>query len=132
MLYFNLLRIEELNQNQILSKSWTLFHVSCTTSILYRGSRMLRENVCFQYRFRITDGNRPEGCGELPPCKGMKLPPIVAELAAVYHEDAFDENIVKYWLHEITLYHSDLSDQPSSGRPPFEDIDARILQVLEA
>jgi hypothetical protein len=29
--------------------------------------------------------------------KGMKLPAIVAELAAVYHEDAFDENRGKYW-----------------------------------
>jgi hypothetical protein len=28
--------------------------------------------------------------------KGMKLPAIVAELAAVYHKDAFDENKVKY------------------------------------
>jgi hypothetical protein len=28
--------------------------------------------------------------------KGMKLPAIVAELAAVSHEDAFDENRVKY------------------------------------
>jgi hypothetical protein len=33
--------------------------------------------------------------------KGMKLAAIVAELAAVYHKDAFDENRVKYWLHEI-------------------------------
>jgi hypothetical protein len=33
--------------------------------------------------------------------KGMKLPAIVSELAAVSHEDAFDENRVKYWLHEI-------------------------------
>jgi hypothetical protein len=64
--------------------------------------------------------------------KGMKLSAIVAELAAVYHEDAFDENRMKYWLHEIKLHRSDLSDRPSSGRPPLEDIDARILQVLEA
>jgi hypothetical protein len=28
--------------------------------------------------------------------KGMKLPATVAELAPVYHEDAFDENRVKY------------------------------------
>jgi hypothetical protein len=49
--------------------------------------------------------------------KGMKLPAIVAELAAVCHKDAFDENRVKYWLHEIKLHHSDLSDRPSSGRP---------------
>jgi hypothetical protein len=28
--------------------------------------------------------------------KGMKLPAVVAELVAVYHEDTFDENRVKY------------------------------------
>jgi hypothetical protein len=43
--------------------------------------------------------------------KWMKLPAIVAEPAAVYHEDAFDENRVKYWLHEIKLHRSDLSDR---------------------
>jgi hypothetical protein len=51
----------------------------------------------------------------------MKLPAIVAELTA------FDENIMKYWLHEIKLHLSDLSH-----RPRLEDIDARILKVLEA
>jgi transposase len=64
--------------------------------------------------------------------KGMKLPAIVVELAAVYHEGAFDENRVKDWLHKIKLHRSDLSDRPSSGRPTLEGIDARILQVLEA
>jgi hypothetical protein len=39
---------------------------------------------------------------------------------------------VKYWLHELKLHHSDLSNQPSSDRLPLEEIDARILQVLEA
>jgi hypothetical protein len=29
--------------------------------------------------------------------KGMKLPAIDAELAAVYHKDTFDENRVKHW-----------------------------------
>jgi hypothetical protein len=64
--------------------------------------------------------------------KGMKPPVIVAELAAVYREEAFDESRVKYELHEIKLHRSDLSDRPSSGRPPLEHIDIRILQVLEA
>jgi hypothetical protein len=54
--------------------------------------------------------------------KGMKLPAIVAELAAVYHEDLFDENMVKYWLHEVKLHRSHLSDRPRSGRPPLEGI----------
>jgi hypothetical protein len=61
------------------------------------------------------------------PRKGMKLPAIVAELAAVDHEDVFDENRVKYWLYEIKLHRSDLSN-----RPPLGDINAPILQVLEA
>jgi hypothetical protein len=65
-------------------------------------------------------------------CKGMKLPAIVTEGAAVYHGDAFDENRVKYWLHEIKLHCSELSDRPSSDRRLLEDVDARILQVLEA
>jgi hypothetical protein len=64
--------------------------------------------------------------------KGMKLPAIVAELVAVYHEDAFDENRVKYRLHEIQFHRSDLSDRPNSGRVPLEDIDVGILQILEA
>jgi hypothetical protein len=42
--------------------------------------------------------------------KAMELPVIVAQLVEVYHEDAFDENRVKYWLHEIKLHRSDLSD----------------------
>jgi hypothetical protein len=63
--------------------------------------------------------------------KGMILPAIIAELAAVSHEDAFDECRVNYWLPEIKIHRSDLSDRASSGRPPLEDIDAQILQVLE-
>jgi hypothetical protein len=64
--------------------------------------------------------------------KDMKLPAVVAEIGAVYHIDAFDENRMKYWLHEIKLHGSNLSDRPSSRRPPSEDIDAQIQQVLEA
>jgi hypothetical protein len=38
---------------------------------------------------------------------------------------------VKYWLYEIKLHRSDLSDRPNSRRRLLEDIDAQILQVLE-
>jgi hypothetical protein len=47
--------------------------------------------------------------------KGMKSPAIVAEPVAVYHNDAFDDDRVKYWLYEINLHRSDLSDRSSSG-----------------
>jgi hypothetical protein len=56
--------------------------------------------------------------------KGPKLPAVVAELAAIYHEAALDENRVKYWFHEIQSHRSGLSDRPSSGRAPLEDLDA--------
>jgi hypothetical protein len=92
---------------------------------------MRREKVRLQYTFTITDGNRAEVSGELPPSRGDETAIIVA-LATVDHKDTFDENKVKYWLHEMKLLHSDLSNRPSSGRRPLEDIDARILQVLEA
>jgi hypothetical protein len=47
--------------------------------------------------------------------KGMKLPAIIAEIAGVYHKNAFDENRGKYWVHKIKLHRSDLSDRPSSN-----------------
>jgi hypothetical protein len=62
----------------------------------------------------------------------MNLLAIDTELAVVYHKDEFDENKVKYYLHEIKLHCSDLSDRPSPGRLPLEDINAWTLQVLEA
>jgi hypothetical protein len=62
--------------------------------------------------------------------KGMKLPAVVAERAAVDHENAFDENRVKYCLHEIELNRSNLSDRSSPGGRPLEDMDALILQVF--
>jgi hypothetical protein len=45
--------------------------------------------------------------------KRMKLPVIVAEKVTVCHKDAFDENGVKYWPHEIMFHCSDLSDRPN-------------------
>jgi hypothetical protein len=88
---------------------------------------MYVDNICLELRMEIGQRHAVSYLHR----KGMKLPAIVAEPAAVYHEDAFDENRVKYWLHEIKRHRSRLSERPSSGRPPLEDIDARILQVLE-
>jgi hypothetical protein len=64
---------------------------------------MLRENIRLQYPFRITDGNRAGYVVSYLHHKGMKLPAIVAERAVAYYEYAFDENIVKYWPHEIKV-----------------------------
>jgi hypothetical protein len=85
---------------------------------------MLRENIRLQYPFRITDGNQAENGVSYLHHKGMKLPAIVTEPAAVSNEDAFNENRVKHWQHEIKLHCSDLSDRPSFDRPLLKDIDA--------
>jgi hypothetical protein len=61
--------------------------------------------------------------------KGMKLPAIVAELAAVSQEDALDKDRAKHWPHETKLPRFDLNDRASSSQTPLEDIDARILEV---
>jgi hypothetical protein len=53
-------------------------------------------------------------------CKDMKLPEIIVELASVYHDEAFHANRVQYWFHEFKLHRSDLSDRPSSSRPPLK------------
>jgi hypothetical protein len=50
----------------------------------------------------------------------MKLPEIVVELAAVYHKEAFNENRVKYWEHQLQIDHSNLRDRLSSGKPPLK------------
>jgi hypothetical protein len=61
----------------------------------------------------------------------MKLTEIVTELASILHEEAFDENKVNHWLHELKLHRSDLSDRPHSSGLLLEEIDARILQIAE-
>jgi hypothetical protein len=68
----------------------------------------------------MTDGNRAEACGELPSPQGDETVCDRWELAAAYHENAFNENRVKYWLHEIKLHHSDLSDRPKPAEPLLE------------
>jgi hypothetical protein len=70
---------------------------------------MFRENICLKCAFRIPGEDRAEVCGDLYlHRKGMKLLEIVAELAPVSHEEVFDENRIKYWLHELKLHHFDL------------------------
>jgi hypothetical protein len=89
---------------------------------------MYVDNICLELQMEIGQNHTVSYLHG----KRMELPAIVAEPAAVYHEDAFDENRIKCWLHQIELHRSHLSDRPSSGRPPLEYINAQILQVLEA
>jgi hypothetical protein len=55
-------------------------------------AKMYVYNICLELQMEIEQRDVVSYLHR----KGMKLPAIVAELAAVYHEDAFDENRVKY------------------------------------
>jgi len=63
--------------------------------------------------------------------KGLKLPAIVQELSNTYGADAYPETDVKYWIHELKLGREDLHDQGGPGRPPLDDVDAKILALLQ-
>jgi hypothetical protein len=110
------------------SLSCFLHNVNSTSRIQDATGKCTFKNI----RLELQMGFEQRHVVSSPHLKEMKLPAIVAELAAVYYKDAFNKNKVKYWPHEIMLHRSDLSDPPSSGRSPLEDIDARILKVLEA
>jgi len=62
--------------------------------------------------------------------KGMKLYAIHQELCSTYGEAVYSIETVKYWLHQIKLEREDLTDQPTSGRPPLDDLDASIMREL--
>jgi hypothetical protein len=55
---------------------------------------------------------------------------IVAELASVDGEQADAKKAVEYWIRQVELGQSDMEDEAKHGRPPFDDVDARILACL--
>jgi hypothetical protein len=62
--------------------------------------------------------------------KKFALDRIVAELALVYGEQVYAKKAVEYWIHQVKLGKSDLGDEAKHRRPPFDDVDARILVWL--
>jgi hypothetical protein len=54
-------------------------------------AKMYVYNICFEFQMEIEQRYAVSYLHR----KGIKLPAIVAELAAVYHEETFSENRVK-------------------------------------
>jgi hypothetical protein len=55
---------------------------------------------------------------------------ILAEFASVSGEQAYAKKAVEYWIHQVELGRSDMEDEVKHGRPPHDDVDARILACL--
>jgi hypothetical protein len=59
--------------------------------------------------------------------KKFALDRIVAELASVSGEQAYAKKMVEYCIQQIKLGRSDMEDEAKHGRPPLDDVDARIM-----
>lgn len=57
---------------------------------------------------------------------------IKEKLIATYQNNAMKLKSKKYWFNEFKCGRSNLNDNPKSGRPPLDDIDAVILKTLNA
>ena len=62
--------------------------------------------------------------------KDKKPKEIVRELKLVYKDDSLSQNRVYYWVNEIRRGRTDLSNNPSPGRPMDHEIDNAILSIL--
>jgi hypothetical protein len=59
--------------------------------------------------------------------KKFTLDRSVTELASVYGEQTYAKKAVEYWIHQVKLGRSDMEDEAKHGRPPLDNVDARIL-----
>jgi hypothetical protein len=62
--------------------------------------------------------------------KKFVLGRIGAELASAYGEHASAKKAVERRIHEVKLRRSDMGNEAKHGRPPLDDVDARILACL--
>lgn len=62
--------------------------------------------------------------------KGKNPVKIQDKLIATYQSKAMKLKAIQYWFHEFKCGRSNVNDNPKSGRPPLDDIDAIILKTL--
>jgi transposase len=62
--------------------------------------------------------------------EGLATDQIVSKLQEHYHEHAYEDRTVRFWMTELERGREDLRDAPRTGRPPLEDIDDPILDLV--
>lgn len=62
--------------------------------------------------------------------KGKTPQQIHPKLVAVYEKDAYTLKSVEYWYHQFKCGRNNVDDASKTGRPPLDDVDARILSTL--
>jgi hypothetical protein len=56
---------------------------------------------------------------------------IAARVQAQFVEHAYQLRTVRFWITEIRRGRQDLHDEIRSGRPPLDDLDGKILAILD-
>jgi hypothetical protein len=56
---------------------------------------------------------------------------IADVLQTQFDEHAYQFRTVQFWIAETQLGHQDLHDEIRTGRPPLDDLDAKILDILD-
>jgi hypothetical protein len=62
--------------------------------------------------------------------KKMKAAEIHSELALCFGNDTYTLSFVHHWVHEFKMSRVSVEDEPRSGRPSLDDVDAAILKQL--
>jgi hypothetical protein len=62
--------------------------------------------------------------------EGIAADEITIRLQARFAEHAYKLRIVRFWIDEVWFGRQDLHDEIRTRRPPLDDVDAKILAIL--
>jgi hypothetical protein len=63
--------------------------------------------------------------------EGIHANQITARLQAQFREHAHELRTIRFWIVEIRFDREDLHDEFRTGRPPLDDLDAKIVAILD-
>jgi hypothetical protein len=56
---------------------------------------------------------------------------IADRLQTQFDEHAYHLRMIRFWITEVRLGRQDLHDQIGIGRLPLDDLDAKIMEILD-
>jgi hypothetical protein len=63
--------------------------------------------------------------------EGIGADEITTRLQAQFGEHTYKVRTVRFWVTEVRFGRQDLHDESRTGRPPLDDLDAKILAIFQ-